>query len=267
MAQDLEGPKIIHAALFRMGTKSLARAYQILGFNTYHALFENVMNSPWAMYEKAAEAKWPTVPGAPAQRRPPLERADWDAIWGSYDALADLAAPFALDLAAAYPDSKVVIVQRDFDSWWPSFKSQLLDPVMRQPQATIFGAIGHYVFGVRPVQAMRKAHFGFFGATTPAEIEANAREAYEAYYRDLRSLIPPERRLEYTLGSGWEPLCSFLGVDVPEGVEFPMSNIREDHAAEVASRRGQFIMGAVKFVAPVVVGVVAIIAGRRYLTA
>lgn len=71
--------------------------------------------------------------------------------------MTDLASPFALGLIRAYPDAKVIVVQRDFDRWWPSFKAEILDRVMLQP---IF--LGLYLMGIPAVQAMRKIHFGFF---------------------------------------------------------------------------------------------------------
>lgn len=51
--------------------------------------------------------------------------------------------------------------------------------------------------GIRAVQAMRKAHCGFFGARNMAEIEANAHDAYERYFQTIRELVPPEQLLEY----------------------------------------------------------------------
>jgi hypothetical protein len=35
--------------------------------------------------------------------------------------------------------------------------------------------------------------------------------------------VPKERLLEYELGSGWDPLCAFLGKEVPD-VLFPRAN-------------------------------------------
>lgn len=36
-------------------------------------------------------------------------------------------------------------------------------------------------------------------------------------------MVPKERLLEYKMGSGWAPLCEFLGKDVPDE-EFPWLN-------------------------------------------
>ncbi|MCJ1356770.1 MAG: hypothetical protein MMC33_006766 [Icmadophila ericetorum] len=260
-----DGLKIINAGLFRTATKSMARAYQILGFKTHHGLLEDVTETPWTGIEQAAEATWPSVcePGAPL--RPPFQRSDWDAIWGfKYDAVTDLASPFALELIKAYPDAKVVIVQRDFDSWWRSFKPELLDRVMIQPMATINGFIGWRFMGIRAVQAMRKVFFGFFNAKSLGEIAAHACETYDAYYREIRKLVPPESRLEYKMGDGWEPLCAFLGVEVPKDVGFPRENDKEAHGEEAEARLKKFRMSLAKVAIPCIIGLAAVAAGWIY---
>lgn len=55
-----------------------------------------------------------------------------------------------------------------------------------------------------------------------------ARETHDRYFDDIRRLVPSERRLEYRLNSGWEPLCAFLGKDVPN-LPFPRVNERAQH--------------------------------------
>jgi hypothetical protein len=42
--------------------------------------------------------------------------------------------------------------------------------------------------------------------------------------------VPAERLLVYSVDQGWEPLCAFLGVPVPD-VPFPKLNTREDFLA------------------------------------
>lgn len=39
----------------------------------------------------------------------------------------------------------------------------------------------------------------------------------------MKRVTPKERLLEYKLGSGWEPLCKFLGKPIPN-TEFPHLN-------------------------------------------
>ncbi|MFQ5348083.1 MAG: sulfotransferase [Rhodothalassiaceae bacterium] len=47
--------------------------------------------------------------------------------------------------------------------------------------------------------------------------------AYERHNAAVQRTIPPERLLVYELGAGWEPLCAFLGVPVPDR-PYPRSN-------------------------------------------
>lgn len=50
-------------------------------------------------------------------------------------------------------------------------------------------------------------------------------KGYELHYNNVRQAIPPERLLEYNVKEGWEPLCTFLKVPVPD-VPFPHVNDR-----------------------------------------
>lgn len=54
-------------------------------------------------------------------------------------------------------------------------------------------------------------------------MRAKAKEKHWEHYEVVRRIVPRERLLEYKLGSGWEPLCNFLGKEVPD-VEFPKVN-------------------------------------------
>jgi hypothetical protein len=48
---------------------------------------------------------------------------------------------------------------------------------------------------------------------------------YLEHNAEVRRLVPPGRLLEYQVGQGWEPLCAFLGVPVPQR-PFPRLNDR-----------------------------------------
>ncbi|TVY83112.1 hypothetical protein LSUE1_G001566 [Lachnellula suecica] len=233
-----------------MATKPIAQAYIDLGFRTHHGLMEDATATPWTLLERAAEATWPSS----SQSTHSFVRTDWDAIWGSYDAVTDLASPFVLELIKAYLNAEVVVVQRDFESWWPSFQSEILNRVLDQPMAFIYGFICWQVMGLRAVHAMRKIYFGFYSAKSKKEIIANSRQRYDEYYAEIRQLVPPERRHEYTLGDGWGPLCKFLGVEEPvEGTPFPRLNDTEAHMAEAGGSTNKILMSAVKLALPWVV--------------
>jgi hypothetical protein len=55
---------------------------------------------------------------------------------------------------------------------------------------------------------------------------------YEAHNAEVRATVPAERLLEFEVTQGWEPLCAFLGVDVPDE-PFPVSNSTESFQEEM----------------------------------
>jgi hypothetical protein len=87
---------------------------------------------------------------------------------------------------------------------------------------------------------------------------ANDRDAllarYHAHNDAVRRTIPPARLLEFTPTEGWEPLCAFLGVPVPDtsypninaraefrkmaddAKAFDPESVRRSHAEQLASR-------------------------------
>jgi hypothetical protein len=265
-SQD-DGLKIIHAGLYRTGTASMAEAYRILGYKTHHAL-ANVWEVPWVQIEQAAEATWPHLAQLPEYTykgkdgsvtpRPPFKREDWQKIWSDYDIATDLASTFALELIKAYPDAKVVVVQRKYESWWPSFESELLGSLYEM--TWLQGFISWNIMRFRAPHAMRKVHAGFFSADEYSleSIKPRARDAYEEYYRRVREAVPIEsgRRLEYTLGDGWEPLCEFLGKEVPD-VEFPRVNDRASHSAKIKKQRSELAWGVLLKGGPFIVAAIA----------
>lgn len=58
------------------------------------------------------------------------------------------------------------------------------------------------------------------------QVQETAIQTYLEHYELVRRITPPEQLLEYELGSGWEPLCKFLGKPVPDE-PFPQINDRK----------------------------------------
>ena len=127
-------PCVIHAGLWRTGTASMCEAYLVcvpgMGFTLIgrRKRFGTDLREPLTRH-------FLTPPGAKTQ--PPFTRADWDTIFGDYDVPTDWAGWFVEELADAYPDAKVVIVQRDFDAWYRSLDETLLRHVFRFPDTQL----------------------------------------------------------------------------------------------------------------------------------
>jgi hypothetical protein len=199
--------KVVGSGLGRSGTHSMKLALEQLGFAPCHHMIE-VFQHPETvpLWIEAAHG-----------------RPDWDLIFKDYAAAVDYpSARYWRQLAEHYPDAKVLHTVRDPEEWFES------------TQATIF-APG--TMAVAPPEPMKP----FFGAIT-GDFEGRIHErAYMTdYFRrhsaTVEAAIAPDRLLVYEAGEGWERLCAFLDVPVPD-TPFPKSNTRDEFAARVAATR------------------------------
>lgn len=162
----------------------------------------------------------------------PFTRADWDQLLGHCSAVSSdpPAVAFAEDLIAAYPDAKVVLVERDIESWYKSFDANVIEPMWNK-FINLIAACDPFL---GPVAAChhRWARW-WLGATGKKEMLAKARDKYREHYALVRRVTPPGMLLEYRMGDGWEPLCEFLGKQVPD-VPFPRRNDEAAHREQLA---------------------------------
>lgn len=127
---------------------------------------------------------------------------------------------FWRELVQIYPEAKVVHVERDEDSWYRS-----LLPLLETNYtltARILRWTDPFWFGRISTVALRSFELSL-GGTNLELTKANAKRAYRAYNAAVRATVPKGRLLVYEMGSGWAPLCSFLGKDIPDE-PFPWLN-------------------------------------------
>jgi hypothetical protein len=194
-------------------------ALQILGYDpTFHgfSIFYNVRDVE--MWREGIEAKF-----FPNQTKiNPFGRTEFDQLLGGYRALCDMPAViFASELIAAYPEAKIVLVERDIETWYGSFDAAVIQP-MFNPVANFISKLDRKY--LNRLNLMTTAVIrGFFRSNTKQELIDNARPVYREHYDTVRRLAEKERLLEFQLKDGWEPLCKFLGKPVPE-CPFPRIN-------------------------------------------
>jgi hypothetical protein len=56
----------------------------------------------------------------------------------------------------------------------------------------------------------------------------HAIKIFNQHIEEVKKYVPPERLLIYNVKEGWEPLCAFLGVEVPKDKPFPHLNDRAE---------------------------------------
>ena len=195
--------KVIGAGFGRTGTLSLKLALEQLGFSPCHHMVE-VFKNPQSMawWSDAADGK-----------------ADWPKIFQGYQAAVDWpTATFYKELADFYPDAKVVLTERDPESWFASTQATIFGREF--PEDNPFGAMARKVVGRLFDQRMHD--------------KDKLLSVYNAHNARVREVIPPERLLVYHVKDGWEPLCRFLGVPVPEGPT-PQVNSTEEFQQTIAN--------------------------------
>ncbi|POR38519.1 Uncharacterized protein TPAR_01292 [Tolypocladium paradoxum] len=204
--------RVIVCGLHRTGTSSMRTALRQLGFHDcYHmaTVFEKVDEDP-QLWIRAFEAKY--------AGKGSFTKADWDHLLGLSQACCDLpAAVFSAELAELYPDAKVVVLNRDPDSWYES----VLETVNRVMAPSSLGAmlVRLYTFLLDP-QTRNWMRFTRVMASLAMPFD-HAKERGKAIawfnerYAEFRERIPAERRIEYSVKDGWAPLCEHLGVPVP----------------------------------------------------
>ncbi|KAI1840115.1 hypothetical protein JX266_013680 [Neoarthrinium moseri] len=191
--------KVLVLGMPRTGTQSLAGALAELDITpTYHMreVFKNKQQVAWI---KAIEAKY-------EGKGTPSGREQFDELFAGYEAVADYpAAIFPNELLTAYPEAAVILTTRGEDAWYASMMSTLVHAHLHAPRQNPSLAAKYHTY-------CWKDDFPTYG-----------REAYRRQNEVVREAAKGRRFLEYETGSGWGPLCEFLGVDVPE-VPYPRSD-------------------------------------------
>jgi hypothetical protein len=202
--------KVVGSGLGRTGTKSMQTALNMLGFGPCHHMVE-VFAHPDSM------ALWIEAGAG---------RPDWDAIFKDYVSMVDYpGAAYWREIAAHYPEAKVLHTQRDPDAWFDSTQATIFAPgslaLAEGPLSAFFDCIASRIVG----SSRERMHDCAFMT-----------DHFRRNTQAVKAAIPAERLLIYETGEGWERLCQFLGVPVPEA-PFPSENSSADFAAAMAARR------------------------------
>ena len=155
-------------------------------------------------------------------------RADWPAIFAGYEATVDWPGSFFYrELIDAYPDAKVLLSVRDPEAWARSMHETVWailygDTLMHDLSLARYrvdkpwAAYTDFMRRLFTKAGLREV------AAEPLETGALA-QAMRDWNDEVRATTPPDRLLVWQATDGFEPLCEFLGVPVPEA-EFPRLN-------------------------------------------
>jgi hypothetical protein len=228
-------------------------ALNLLGYSSYHSFcfLSSIRDSD--IWNEALDAKFFGI-------GKPFTLEDWDQVLGHHSAVSADApmVAFAEELITSYPDAKVILIEREIESWYTSFDNAVTSNLY-SPFINLIADLDLRFMG-RIIAPYRRWGRGHMRANNAEEMRRNARDVYKAHYELVRRITPKERLLEYKLGSGWGPLCEFLGKEVPD-TPFPRVNDAQalNELVTVVVKKG--IMNLVKQSAVYVVPVVLAGAG------
>lgn len=225
-------------------------AMKQLGYvDTYHMMNCSIENPPDAlMWMDALCAKYD-------KRGEPFTRQDWDQLLGGSQAVCDWPAiAFARELIEAYPEAKVVLTNRDVDSWHASTMKTVYwratEPELRW--------LSHFDWAASMYYPMLRK---FFDTFFEGDFPNRGKDVFKRHYAEVRSLVPKENLLEYRITDGWGPLCEFLGEPVPKAVSFPNINDNSDFVSRSRRRnRNQMYNVALRYLCQTALAAVAVYA-------
>lgn len=207
--------QVIGAGLPRTATTTQMIALEMLGFPCYH------MRDMMSDLEKSV----------PQFRKAFEGDADWDEIFEGKESEVDWPASYHWrELIEVYPDAKVLLSVRPADAWVRSMDNTITqvffgDSLMRSLVQARYAIDPPFAAWIDLLSEMNWGERGAFAGTN-GEPQAMA-EAMERWNQSVIDGVPAERLLVWDPKDGWEPLCEFLEVPVPD-VPLPHVNDTEN---------------------------------------
>ena len=208
--------RVIGAGFPRTGTTTLKKALEQLGYDeTYH--FKDLIAKPKKLkYWKELEHDGQT---------------DFETLFDGYQATVDFPGyPYYKILLQKYPNAKVVLTKRDFESWYESTSKTIWKAGPQTVLAKV-ALLSKMIFSeslrdtFKCIKFMRSTYLGKqFGSNFASK--SNAETVFFNHIKEVSEYVPKEQLLVYEVAEGWQPLCDFLNVDIPNE-PFPHLNKKE----------------------------------------
>jgi hypothetical protein len=144
-------------------------------------------------------------------------RADWDSIFEGFQSTVDWPAfNYWRELAGHYPDAKVLLSVRDAGSWYKSISNTIYPRITRHlPEGA--PEIDRRFQEMANKLVVQDTFGGQF------EDKQSTIGLFNRHIETVRAMIDSARLLVFDVREGWEPLCRFFGVPIPDE-PFPRLN-------------------------------------------
>jgi len=212
--------RLIGAGLPRTGTLSQKVAMEMLGLAPCYHMVNVLADLDLAQgWRRALEGESP-----------------WEEIFDGFEATVDWPGSFFYrELTEFYPDAKVLLSVRDSEAWersmrdtiWGLFYGDMLMRDLSNARGRVDAKWRSYIDMMEGM--WERSGLIDDGAETTSE---SMRAAMERYHEEVQANVPADRLLVWSVNDGWEPLCEFLGLDVPD-TPFPRLNDSKEFAGRV----------------------------------
>lgn len=212
--------RLIGAGLPRTGTLSQKVALEMLGLAPcYHMV--NVLG------DLAEVRLW---------RRALEGEAPWQEVFDGFQATVDWPGSFFYrELIETYPDAKVLLSVRDADAWecsmretiWGVLYGDTLIEDLSSARTRIDPEWSGYIELMKEMW-LRSGLIRDAADTDPERMKS----AMEQFNQEVQQTVPANRLLVWSVSDGWEPLCQFLEVPVPN-TPFPHLNDSKEFAERI----------------------------------
>jgi len=232
--------RVLVLGLSRTGTSSLCLALTKFNYKTFH--MNECLAKPthfFPLWTEAIRAKYDTT-----NDTLPYGAIEFDKLLSDYDAVSDVPAVlFAPELLAAYPDAKVILTTRDPEKWVDSMRSS----IWLAHSWWTFDLLKPFHALIRGWRELDTLDWDAFINSSPDKpaVHPVRRDYQSSAYRELaiqrfhehnayiRHVVPEGKLLEFRAQDGWEPLCQFLGEEVPEEA-YPRAWDKDEVAKQAA---------------------------------
>jgi len=160
---------------------------------------------------------------------------DWDGLYNGYDATVDFPCyPWYKKHMKRYPDAKVILTVRDFESWYKSVSSTVYTAGPQTPGEKI-KMMGKLLTDARARKVVKCIKFFknyFFKKKLQGRFgdKEFARKFWDDHIAEVKATVPADKLLVYDVRDGWDPLCNFLGLPIPSE-PLPHLNKKENFKA------------------------------------
>lgn len=212
--------KVIGAGFGRTGTMSLKAALEQLGAGPCFHMIDLVRDpAPLPQWKVAASG----------------QRVDWTQILDGWESTVDWpGCSFWRDMVETWPDAPVLLSVRDPEAWYRSCENS----IHAAKEMALAGELEGNTEDAPDPEVIQFINGLIWNGTFDGRfLERDyALRVFEEHNEAVKAAVPADRLLVYEISQGWEPLCEFLEVPVPDT---PMP-----HLNDTASFRTMFGMPA-----------------------